>query len=486
MARVLERWVLVSTLLTAAGFGALAVEPEAPLWSIGVFDESSAEFRPWVHAETGERLIDYADPRSDGRVRVGSGQETVGWPAYQPGSSNGGAGFREHPGLVEFVMGRAPEQDLELRLSLLAYSARLPVVQVGVNGRRGWWYQQPRPTSSAGDPAVFFQPHYSSSPLRCRLPASWFRAGTNRLEIVAVDVPGDREDVRPAGFPWPGCSGLVYDAMALHETTESAVPVEVRVEPTIFHRLRDGRLMEEVDVVVRRADRAPKGRMRVTMGEARAEAEFGSERERDAGEARVTMELPAWEGERELQVRLEFGGEVREFRRTVAAGRRWRLWWVAHEHLDIGYTDYDAKVAELHARVVDDAMELAERHPDFSLTLDGFWVVDRYRAGRTDGQVARMVRAVREGRIHVPVVHGSLFTGSATLEGLVRGLYPSRAFAREHGTPFDVAIVTDVPSYAWSWASVLAASGVKYFVGASDAYRGPFLLRNRLHELGAH
>jgi hypothetical protein len=31
-------------------------------------------------------------------------------------------------------------------------------------------------------------------------------------------------------------------------------------------------------------------------------------------------------------------------------------------------------------------------------------------------------------------------------------------------------------------ASVLEASGVRYFVAASDAYRAPFLLENRLHE----
>ena len=136
---------------------------------------------------------------------------------------------------------------------------------------------------------------------------------------------------------------------------------------------------------------------------------------------------------------------------SLRAARRWQVWVVPHEHLDVGYTDDPAKTAELHSRVLDDAAALSLRHPGFAFT-----------------------------------VHGSLFTGSASLEGLVRTLYPSRALSREHGFPFDVAVVTDVPSCSWSFASVLASAGIRHFVAASDAYRGPFLLRNRLHEIGHH
>ena len=474
-------------------FGAALCSPAVDLlWQLGSFDRSSAEFHPWIHPATGERQIDYNDPKSDASFQVGVSDPARDWPAYQPGSANGGAGFREHPATLTFTLAKAPAQDLELRVALLAYSARLPILQLDVNGRRGWFHQYPQLDYSGGDPAIFFQPHYAAAEIRCRLPATWFSAGTNRFVFTAIDVPGDREDVRPSGFPLPGCSGLVYDAISLSAIPADASPsirpdsASIRAHATPFFRERDGRLFAEIEVVVQHPTLPPKGLLKLSMGDYETSASFGNEKPRAFGEARLRMEVPAWEGHREARLQLTGDGFAAEVQQTLAAARRWQLWVIPHEHLDIGYTDYDAKVAELHCRVLDDALSLSRRHPGFTFSADGFWVAEQYLAGRSADSVSRMIDGVRDGRIRIPAVHGSLFTGSASLEGLIRSLYPSHRFAREHGTPFDTAIITDVPSYAWSWASVLASAGIRYFVGASDAYRGPFLLRNRLHETGPH
>ncbi|HRI12379.1 MAG TPA: polysaccharide lyase family protein [Verrucomicrobiota bacterium] len=456
------------------------------IWQIGRADESSSEFHQWIHPTTGERQIDYTDPASDAVFIVGRSEASQHWPAFQPGSANGGAGFREHPAVVEFELPEAARTNLRLEVRLLAYSARLPALQVELNGKRGLFFQEPHLAYSGGDPAVFFQPHYSTSIISCDLSADWFRVGSNRLVLTAIDLPSEREDVRPSGFPWPGCSGLVYDAVSLRRLpTGTAEPgVSAQIQPTIFFHEREGKLFEEVEVIVRSKTTPVSGRVTLTVEGASAAGTVQSSRA--FGEERLILELPAWEGTRNATLVVELGGKVQEFRQNLEAARRWHLWVVPHAHLDVGYTDYAAKVAELQSRALDDAMELAERNPGFEFTPDGFWVVDQYLAGRGPSEREQLVRAMQQGRIHVPAVHGSLFTGSASLEGLIRALYPSRRFARQHGTPFDTAVVTDVPSYSWSWASALAAAGVKYFVGASDAYRGPFLLRNRLNERSPH
>jgi hypothetical protein len=481
------------TCLILGGLGTANRTPAAePLWQLGSFDRSSAEFRPWIHPTSGERQIDYTDPQSDASYHIGTSDPSRDWPAYQPGSANGGAGFRRHPATLTFHLTQAPSQDLELRVALLAYSARLPLLQLDVNGRRGWFHQQPHLDYSGGDPAIFFQPHYAAGEIRCRLPAAWLITGTNQFVFTAMDVPGDREDVRPSGFPLPGCSGLVYDAISLSPVSKEALQqtvsgqASIQAHATPFFRKREGRLFAEIEVLVRHPTLPPRGRLTLSLGDYETSATFGAEQPRAFGEARVRVEVPAWEGTQEAHIQVTAESFTAESRQNLAAARRWQLWVIPHEHLDIGYTDYDAKVAELHCRVLDDAMSLSKSHPGFTFSADGFWVVEQYLAGRSAESVSRLVDAVRDGRIHIPAVHGSLFTGSASLEGLIRSLYPSRRFSREHGTPFDTAIITDVPSYAWSWASVLASAGIRYFVGASDAYRGPFLLRNRLHELGAH
>ena len=124
---------------------------------------------------------------------------------------------------------------------------------------------------------------------------------------------------------------------------------------------------------------------------------------------------------------------------SLRAARRWQVWVVPHEHLDVGYTDDPAKIAKLHSRVLDDAAALSLRHPGFAFTVDGALVLEEYLAGHTPESRRRVLEALKEKRLFIPAVHGSLFTGSASLEGLVRTLYPSRALSREHRFPFDVA-----------------------------------------------
>ena len=125
---------------------------------------------------------------------------------------------------------------------------------------------------------------------------------------------------------------------------------------------------------------------------------------------------------------------------------------------------------------------MIEKHPDFRFDLDSYWEVEQFMAGRSKEDQKRFLQFVRDGKIFVPAQYASNLTGFPTLENLIRSLYGSHRFHREHGGKFDHANITDVPSYTWSYASVLAAAGLQYFIAASDNYRGPILLQGRLHE----
>ena len=61
-------------------------------------------------------------------------------------------------------------------------------------------------------------------------------------------------------------------------------------------------------------------------------------------------------------------------------------------------------------------------------------------------------------------------------------MYGGYRFNQKNGGSFDYANITDVPSYSWSYASILAGAGLKYFVAASDDDNGPILLNGRLNE----
>jgi alpha-mannosidase len=453
--------------------------PAETVWQIGVLDRSSAEFRQWIDPVTGVRL-DYGDPATDLVFKVGHSSPARDWLAFQPGSANGGAGFRAHPCAIEFELKQEPLGLYRLTLDLLAYSARLPVLQIEVNGRSGWFYQHPRLNYDAGDPAVFFLPYYATAEVICDFPASYLRLGRNRIVLTALDDPPERDDTRPAGFPWPGSSGVHYDALRLDLLDKSAsTPSAVTVIPTIFYSSNAAGLRERVDVFVSSAS-APK---RVVLRLADQVQTNALEAGRSFGEWRSEFLAPEFTGPTEARVTIDFGGATEEFVAPVTPARKWNLFVVPNVHLDVGYTDDAAKVSEVQSRILDGAMDLARAHPDFCFTPDGFWTVEEFWQGRTQAQRDRLLEAVRRGTVSLPVVYCSSFTGFASLENLIRLLYPSKRFSVSHNTPFDFALVTDVPNYSWSFASVLAASRVRNLVAASDAYRAPFLLYNRFHEL---
>lgn len=471
--------LLATAILTAAG----AELPSDLVWQIGTRDASSAEFRPWIDPVSGTRF-DYGNATNDFLFRVGRSEPGRDWPAYQPGTANGGAGYRAHPCAIEFLLANLDPYGYRLELSLLAYSARLPLMQVEVNGKVGWIFQEPQLDYEGGDAGVFFLPHYASSALSCDLPADLWIAGTNRIVLTAIDIPGDRDDTRPAGFAWPGSSGVHHDALRLIRlAAPPADPLSIRVRPSPFYVASNGRLREQVDVIIG-GSFSGSGTVEFKVGEQLFTEVIRTER--SFGEWRMTFLVDELAGPAEAEITVRSRGRVWVERRRLQPARKWTICVVPNVHLDVGYTDHPSKVAEIQSRILDRAVEWSEQEAAFRFVPDGFWCVEEFWNGRREPARQQLLQAMRRGAIALPSVYCSPFTGFASLENLIRLLYPSHQFAREHGVATDSALSTDVPNYSWSLASVLAASGIKTFVSASDAYRAPFLLYNRLHERSPH
>ena len=106
----------------------------------------------------------------------------------------------------------------------------------------------------------------------------------------------------------------------------------------------------------------------------------------------------------------------------------------------------------------------------------------QYLAGRSKARQQQLIQMVRDKKIFIPTVEASLLTGFPSLETLIRSLYPASEFHQKYGGDADYANITDVPSYSWSYASVMAAAGLKYFASGCDNDNGPILLYSRLNE----
>ena len=130
---------------------------------------------------------------------------------------------------------------------------------------------------------------------------------------------------------------------------------------------------------------------------------------------------------------VAINGRRRQFPSEVIPAKKWNLFVVPHQHLDIGYTDYPPKVAEVHSRAIDEAMDMMREHPEFRYTLDAGWVADQFLAGRSEAQRREFLRLIGEKKIFVPADYAPIYTGIFNLEGLLRSFYPSHRLNRENG-----------------------------------------------------
>ncbi|HZY64188.1 MAG TPA: glycoside hydrolase family 38 C-terminal domain-containing protein, partial [Edaphobacter sp.] len=99
----------------------------------------------------------------------------------------------------------------------------------------------------------------------------------------------------------------------------------------------------------------------------------------------------------------------------------------------------------------------------------------------TVAEQQRAIEAIRKQQLYVPAEYANLLTGFPAAETLIRSLYPSANFSREHGTPFNYANITDVPSYSWSYASVLASAGIHILLSGCNNFRAPVLEQGQLN-----
>jgi len=443
------------------------------LWQIGRFDGSSAEFKSGPS--------DYADPSQDPVFEVGKSDPANNWYGYQPGSANGVAGNRPHPFTIRFDLPEIPRGLYRLKVALIVVSPRLPRLQADINGHRGWFYQHPQLSYVAGDLAGVFLPAYGTTSITVDLPARFLNKGPNKLVLTAVDEPGERDDARATIIL--GNSAIVYDALQLDRDPEgkaSRQSVSVKVVPTIFYRTKGDHLVEVVDAFVRFGERPYRGRVDLTVGGTKFSQTL--ETDREFGEQLVEFEVPEFSSPSNGDVIVRTNGRTSHHPIDLKPAKKWNVFVVPNEHLDVGYSDYQSKVAEIHARVIDEAMQLIKKHPDFRFNLDSYWEVEQFLNGRSGEDQKLFLQFVRDGKIFVPAQYTSNLTGFPTVENLIRSLYGSHRFHSQHGGKFDHANITDVPSYSWSYASVLAAAGLRYFIAASNNYRAPVLLHGRLHE----
>lgn len=450
--------------LAASGLGAAQ---DKTVWRVGAFDGSSGEF---AGGEPQGAVVFQADQDKDKSWYGYAPSAFVGKAAEGAASEHAASQDAAGPRTIAFELPGKPEGSYHFRASILIEESSVPALRVGINGKAGLFYLHPKLDYKMGDMGAAFYPAYSRAEVEFDFPGAWLKAGKNAMTVQAVAL-ADKE-VPEAGF--------VYDALELTRGGGAdAGKVSAHAEPTIFYTKSGAGVEERVDVFVRTMAK-PRGSVELSLGGHSMTQPLASKE--DFGEERVSFSVPEFAKGTRAQIRVKTGGKSAQVAETLDPQKKWTLYMVPHVHLDVGYSDYQAKVSTIQSRILDEAMDLTAKHPDFKFSTDGEWNLDQFMKMRTPEERARVLAAIKKEQIYLPAQSANLLTGFPTAETLIRSLYPSADFSREHGTPFNYANITDVPSYSWSYASVLAAAKIPYFFAGSNNDRAPVLLQGHLNE----
>ncbi len=375
---------------------------ENTIWQIGTFDQSSHEFNN--AAPVGN--ADYNPVFTIGK------SATNDWPGRQPGSENPAEGLRPHPFTVLFDLPTKPVGTYSLAISALLSNIRYPHLEISINGRKGTFYFPRKLNYYPGD-SGFPSPIYSGGEITVGLPSAALRLGENKLVLTALD------DARDG----PGDSWLTYDALRLTHSSETArgFSPQMALEPTIYYVGKVGNLEETTQVTVNLDRKVRRGTVRLTVSGKHFEASLSPVP--DFGEQRFEFLVPELSGPAPAEITLHANGKTTSRKFTFQPERKWKLFVVPHEHLDIGYTDYRGKVAELHSRNQDTMLRLLAEDPDMRWTIDGTWIVQHYLATRKPSAQKAFLDLVRKGRIGVPAQYANLMTGTASLEEMIRSTF---------------------------------------------------------------
>ena len=439
-------------LIPLALLGPALSAADTTVWRIGRFDHTSVEFHG-READT-PPVID-AD----------SIEAAAHWPARQAGSGNVKAGAKEHIHIVRFALQGPPSGVYTLRMAVLVGNPRVPHLELELNGTPGTVYLDRRLT--------YFAEGRQDSPIngeaqaRITVPAALLRAGQNELKITAVDDTPDQN----------GDSWIEWDALELvRDAGLTGAAAGVEITPTYFYVRRNGALRELVNVTLSLAEVAGPAALSLTIARAEYRATPAPGR---FGQQRFEFAVPEFAAATPAKAVLTLGGSRTTYAVRLNPRRKFTVYVVPHNHLDIGFTDYQPKIEELQNRNFDRLLEEMRTDPSLRFSTDGVWPVEQFLRTRTRAAQKEFLDQVRAGRISIPAQYANLMLGGAGLETMVRSLYAGKALNRTAGQNADYANITDVPAYPWAYASVLHAAGVKYLAAGANDDRGPQPLYGR-------
>lgn len=425
---------------------------EKMVFQIGTFDRDYAEFA------ISDSLYLYSEKfPNDVHFRAGIDNPKEAWPFIHPGPSDAWAGSRSHPFMISFRLDDAPRGEFILRIGLVSsHGSGAPRLQADING----FSDSIQIPNGASDAALTDPTQGKPYEIKLVIAPQIFKRGENKMVLTCSEG-----------------SWILYDAISLTNNPDisglKAALDNVSLNPTFRFIKRPNGLKQIVELNAKSSIGGADCTIDYQIGSGKPEAL--TVRSGLFGAISQELELDDLSKPVHMSARISIMGDSKTCECEVNPIKKWKLYVLPSAHVDIGYTDIQPNVIDVHNRNTNKALDLMREYPDFKWNMEAAWATENFLRMATESQRDEFIRRAKERRIGCQVIYGNMLTGLLSHEEQFRTLYPAKLISREYDIPFEMAMSCDVPTQVWTTPMYLAQSGIKYFASGINIVGGdPF------------
>ncbi|RAJ37189.1 glycoside hydrolase family 38 N-terminal domain-containing protein [Pedobacter cryoconitis] len=255
---------------------------------------------------------------------------------------------------------------------------------------------------------------------------------------------------------------------------QQAIFTDIQLQPTIAYLKYNGESRRMVRLIFKNGKNYQKGEISVSFNNLTEKISIAANKQ---GAAYWEIPLPGIPVTKATQatVSVSFNRQTYTARCIVEPSRSWNIYVLPHSHVDIGYTNTQAKVLKLHMDNIDESIALAEKTKDypasarFKWTTEAMWVVDNYLMLASQEKKDRFWNAVKKGWISLDGAYGNINTSLTDSKQLMQMFAKSQKLAKEQGIEINTLFQGDVPGASWGLAAQVEQTGIRYFLSGPNA-----------------
>lgn len=151
---------------------------------------------------------------------------------------------------------------------------------------------------------------------------------------------------------------------------------------------------------------------------------------------------------------------------------------VHHAHTDIGYSNIQEEVVQIHVNNIKRALQLVEQTRDyppgsrFIWNIESAWAVENFLEQSTLQEKQDFFRAVKDGQIVIAALYANILTGLCMPEELNWITDYATGLRKMHQLPIETAMMSDIPGMSWNMVTALAKNGIRYFSNGPNYIEG--------------